>query len=88
MYESNVRETFALEGGGTVTEKLFGFELVPDNLTVTQDVLAMGFDCGAPPEPAVSPLLDRVWTVLWSVLYGVVGKCTSMIDPSGPCVQA
>ena len=53
MYESNVRETFVLENGGTVTEKLFGFKLIPDNITVTQDALALGFDCGAPPEPAV-----------------------------------
>ncbi len=56
MYESNVRETFVLENGGTVIEKLFGFELIPDNRTVTQGVLALGFDCGAPPEPAVSSI--------------------------------
>ena len=54
MYESNVRERFVVEKGVTVTEKLFGFVLVPNNVTVTQDVLALGFDCGAPPEPAVS----------------------------------
>lgn len=59
MYESNVRETFVLENGGMVTEKLFGFELIADDVTVSQDVLAMGFDCGAPPEPAVSSFSDQ-----------------------------
>ena len=53
MYESNVREQFLLPSGQVVTEKLFGFKLVPDNTTVTQGAVAMGFDCGVPPEPAV-----------------------------------
>lgn len=54
MYESNVRQQFALENGTVLTETLFGFPMVPDNTTITQDSLASGFDCGAPPEPPVS----------------------------------
>jgi len=53
MYESNVRGQFLLPSGQVVTEKLFGFNLVPDNTTVTQGAVAVGFNCGAPPEPAV-----------------------------------
>ncbi|CAI8044162.1 hypothetical protein GBAR_LOCUS24525 [Geodia barretti] len=53
MFESNVRCQFLLpDTGQVVTEKLFGFPLLPDDTTVTQDVVAVGFDCGAPPEPA------------------------------------
>ena len=35
-----------------VYESLFGFKLVTDN--IMRSTGAVGFDCGAPPEPAVS----------------------------------
>ena len=54
MYESNVRCQFLVPGGQLVTEKLFGFPIIPDDTVVTQDVVAVGFDCGAPPEPSVN----------------------------------
>ena len=53
MYESNVRCQFMVPGGQVVTEKLFGFPIIPDDTIATQDVVAVGFDCGAPPEPYV-----------------------------------
>ena len=54
MYESNVRCQFELPSGQVVTETLFEFPTIPDDTIVTQDVVAVGFDCGAPPEPSVS----------------------------------
>ena len=54
MFDSNVRGKFQLEGGQVVTEKLFGLKLVPDNTTLQEPAVVMGFDCGAPPEPSVS----------------------------------
>ena len=56
MFSSNVRGKFQLEGGEVVTEKLFGLKLVPDNTTLQDQTVVMGFDCGAPPEPSVSAL--------------------------------
>lgn len=53
MFESNVRCSFT-KTNNTVTEKLFGFKLVSDEIVVTQDSVAVGFECGSPPEPAVS----------------------------------
>lgn len=57
MYESNVRCQFMVPGGKVVTEKLFGFPIIPDDTIVTQDVVAVGFDCGAPPEPSVKIII-------------------------------
>ena len=54
MFESNVREQFYLSDGEIVTESLFGFSFIPDNATVTKGAVAVGFSCGAPPEPTVS----------------------------------
>ena len=54
MFESNVREQFYLSNGEIVTESLFGFSFIPDNTTVTKGAVAVGFSCGAPPEPTVS----------------------------------
>ncbi|KAL5466810.1 hypothetical protein EMCRGX_G030960 [Ephydatia muelleri] len=51
MFESNVREQFYLSDGEIVTESLFGFSFIPDNATVTKGAVAVGFSCGAPPEP-------------------------------------
>lgn len=53
MFESNVKEQFLLSTGEIVTERLFGFSLIPDNTTVTKGAVAVGFSCGAPPEPTV-----------------------------------
>lgn len=53
MFESNVRCSFS-NGSEVVTEKLFGFPLLPDDEVVLTDSVAVGFDCGSPPEPAVS----------------------------------
>lgn len=61
MYESNVRCQFLLPNTNQlVTEQLYGFPLIPDDTMVTQDVVAMGFDCGAPPEPAVMSCLIQL----------------------------
>ena len=54
MFESNVKETYWLLDGSLVTDHFFGFKMVGDNVTVTQDSVVIGFNCGAPPEPAVS----------------------------------
>lgn len=54
MFESNVRQQFKLQDGQVITEELFGIDSVPDNSTVTSRSVAMGFDCGVPPEPSVS----------------------------------
>lgn len=51
MFESNVRCQFLLANGSVITEQLFGFPLVPDNSLQSNQPVAMGFDCGAPPEP-------------------------------------
>ena len=56
MYKSNVKCQFAYSNGTVITENLFGFQLLSDDITVTQDSVVMGFDCGAPPEPIVSKL--------------------------------
>ena len=53
MFESNVRCRFSNETD-VVNEKLFGFPLLPDDAVVTSDSVAVGFDCGSPPEPTVS----------------------------------
>ena len=53
MYESAPRCQFLMSNGDIVTEKLFGFPIISDDTIVTQDVVAIGYDCGAPPEPAV-----------------------------------
>lgn len=56
MYKSNVKCQFAYTNGTVITEKLYGFKLLSDDTIVTQDSVAMGFDCGAPPEPIVSKI--------------------------------
>ena len=53
MFESNVRCRFS-NGSKVITEKLFSFPLLPDDVVVTTDSVAVGFDCGSPPEPTVS----------------------------------
>ena len=54
MFESNVHCQYVFpNGSGLVTDTLFGLKKIPDSVTVTQDSVAMGFDCGAPPEPRV-----------------------------------
>ena len=55
MFESNVRCSFFTDTSKTktITEKLYGFKLVSDSEVVSQDSVAVGFDCGAPPEPMV-----------------------------------
>ncbi len=55
MFESNVRCSFQNGSSGVITEKLYELPLVPDSAVITQDSVAMGFECGAPPEPLVSP---------------------------------
>ena len=66
MFNNNVRCQFSLPGGQVVTEQLFGFPLLPVTTTVTQAVAAVGFACGAPPEPSVSSpgTLATAWR-LW-----------------------
>ena len=54
LFSNHVIGQFSLSSGQLVTEKLFGLQVVPDNTTVTKGSVAVGFDCGAPPEPAVS----------------------------------
>ena len=53
MFESNVHCNFS-NGSEVITERLFGFPLIPDDEIVTNDSVAVGFDCGSPPEPLVS----------------------------------
>ena len=55
MFESNVHCQYSFSNGsGLVTDTLFGLKKVPDDTIVTQDSVAMGFDCsGVPPEPRV-----------------------------------
>lgn len=37
-----------------IVEELFGFEFIPsDEAVIEQESVAVGFDCGAPPEPMV-----------------------------------
>lgn len=55
MFESNVQCQF-VNGTKVITEQLFGFPFVSDDEVVTTDSVVMGFDCGAPPEPAVNQL--------------------------------
>ncbi len=65
MFVGNVQETFK-NGDTVVTEKLYGFEFVPDDAMVTDGSLAVGYDCHAPPEPMVinillTTCLSNVW---------------------------
>ena len=53
MFESNVQCQF-INGSKVITEKLFGFPFLSDDEVVTTDSVVVGFDCGSPPEPAVS----------------------------------
>lgn len=53
MFESNARCQFS-NGSEVITERLFGFPLLPDDEVVTTDSVAIGFNCGSPPEPVVS----------------------------------
>ena len=53
MFESNVQCQF-INGTKVVTEELFGFPFISDDEVVTTESVVVGFDCGAPPEPAVS----------------------------------
>lgn len=67
MFESNIHCQYSFSNGsGLVTDTLFGLVKVPDNTVVTQDSVAMGFDCGAPPEPRVC-ICECVW---WGELHG------------------
>ena len=54
MFVSNVQPTFQVTDGTYVNESSYGFQFVSDSLTVVNDSVAVGFDCGAPPIPAVS----------------------------------
>ncbi len=72
VFESNVRCSFQ-NGSDVITEKLYGLPLIPDNTVVTQDSLAMGFDCGAPPEPLVGP-----WAYTRNTLTVYSAYCTSL----------
>ena len=65
MFESNVKETYWLLDGSLVTDHFFGFKMVGDNVTVTQDSVVIGFNCGAPPEPAVSVCWCTCWGGGW-----------------------
>ena len=56
MFQSNPSSQFLLPNGEILTENLYGFPIVPDDTIVTQDVVAVGFDCGAPPEPSVTEI--------------------------------
>lgn len=62
MFESNIKESYWLADGSLVTDHFFGFKMVGDNVTVTQDSVVIGFNCGAPPEPAVSTVCGLVYT--------------------------
>lgn len=53
MFESNVRCQFN-NGSKVIIEQLFGFRFLSDDEVVRTDSVAVGFDCGSPPEPAVS----------------------------------
>ena len=53
MFASNVREKFNLGGSKVVTEELYGFQFVTDSAVVIDQSVAVGYDCHAPPEPAV-----------------------------------
>ncbi len=55
MFESNVRCSFQNGSSGVITEKLYELPLVSDSAVITQDSVAVGFECGSPPEPLVSP---------------------------------
>lgn len=56
MFQSNVKESFIL-GDKIITDTLFGLQLVPDNSVITEGSVAVGYDCHAPPEPAVKKLI-------------------------------
>ncbi|XP_064393364.1 uncharacterized protein LOC135340879 [Halichondria panicea] len=51
MFESNVRCSFQNGSSGVITEKLYELPLVSDSAVITQDSVAVGFECGSPPEP-------------------------------------
>ena len=54
MFESNVHCHYSYPNGSDpVTDTLFGFQKVSDDTIVAQGSVAMGFDCGVPPEPRV-----------------------------------
>ena len=73
MFESNVREQFYLSDGEIVTESLFGFSFIPDNATVTKGAVAVGFSCGAPPEPTVSTGEEEMMGVGLAKLHNTYG---------------
>ena len=60
MYESNVRQRFTLSNGTVVTEKPFGFQFLRDDALIAYDSVTVGFECGAPPAPAVSCCSSRM----------------------------
>lgn len=82
MFESNVKETYWLLDGSLVTDNFFGFEMVSDNVTVTQDSVVIGFNCGAPPEPAVSVCVG-VCRVGWGNGDGEMGWGNGSGDRGG-----
>ncbi len=54
MFESNVHCQYSFsDGSGLVRDTLFGFKKVPDDTVLQHESVAMGFDCGVPPEPRV-----------------------------------
>ena len=61
MFASNVKEKFFPYPNSDVivTEKLFGFQFISDETVLANDTAAVGFDCGAPPEPVVGPNIIR-----------------------------
>ena len=55
MFESNIHCNYAfLNGSGLVSDHLAEFKKVPDESVLTTESVAMGFDCGVPPNPRVS----------------------------------
>lgn len=54
IFESNVHGKYIFSNGsGLVEDELYGLTKVGDEVTVSQNSVAMGFDFGAPPEPTV-----------------------------------
>ena len=53
MFISNTKQKYYITSDKVITEKLFGFQFVNDNVTLYNESVAVGYDCQAPPEPVV-----------------------------------
>ena len=81
MFASNVKQTF-LRGEQTITEKLFGFEFISDGSVVVNGSLAMGYDCHAPPEPAV---IDVIIPVVHGCMWEGFVHCSHLFSLQCTC---